>query len=186
MARMIIEFVGPPGSGKTTLYERMATSFVGTTVPAIKVNKLRLKFLGMPLRTGLLRNDKNLQRVLKLSAYYRQSKQGEKLLIEKGIYTLLYVMYVRGQRLRTSLGFRLSEKPTHLIALLRPGNRRKPVDSLNNEKFHYDEKIVPFYEALVSGRCGNRPKVLVLDHYSSIEEDFQKIMEFIGMRDHQG
>jgi len=185
MARMIIEFVGPPGSGKTTLYERMATHFAGTTIPAPKVNKLRLKLLGLPLRTGLFRNDKNLQRVMKLSDHYRQSKPGEELLVEKGIYNLLYVMYVRGQRLRTSVGFKLSEKPTHLVALVRPGTRRKPADSVNNERFHYDEKILPFYEAFVSGRCGGGPKVLVLDQYSSIEEDFRKILEFVGVDDHQ-
>lgn len=183
---MIIEFVGPPGSGKTTLYERMAAHFAGTMIPAQKVNELRLKFLGVPLRTGLWRNDKNLQRVLKLSEHYRQGHPQVDMLVEKGIYTLLFVMYVRGQRLRTSFGFKFSEKPTHLIVLLRPGNRRGAIDSINNEKFHYDEKIVPFYERFVSDRCGDQPKVLVLDGYSSIEEDFQKIRDFLGVKDHQG
>lgn len=179
MARMIVEFVGPPGSGKTTLYERISECFTGRIIPAVEVNEMRLRILGMPLRTGFLRNDKNIQRVFQLSSLYRKCDPDANLLVEKGIYNLLYVMHVRGQRLRTSLGFKWSGKPTHLIALVREGIRRRPVDIANNEKLGYDGKIVSFYEKFISGQGGAGMKVLVLDRYGSVEEDLEKIRGFL-------
>jgi hypothetical protein len=178
---MIVEFLGAPGSGKSTLYEGIAGDFPGRVIAAGEVNGYRLKILGIRLKTRRRLINKNFERVLEISSLYRRTDAGTNLLVEKGIYGLLYTLFVRNKKLLTRLTFGKVARPTHLIALTRFGKKRDERDVADEARHGFDRKIAPFCEGYVNQCEREGVKVLILADYGSVEEDVDRVRKFLGM-----